>query len=229
VNATPGVAAARCATASAPRERPDVRFAGARAWFASQGHVPFDFQEAAWAAFTDGRSGLLHAPTGMTVPRGATATDLDRLDALVLRTGSRRLVVLGDFIHAAKGRVPAFGRLTGLALVPPARRRDGGRGRRGDAAPAATGGTLRPEPRGHGRGAPDRRPAGDRSSAGRLLKNLWISGGKYVHSHRAATQKSVLTVVFGPPRCAPKRPCHSGRWLLFLVLSSSLNTRCSRF
>ena len=45
---------------------------------------------------------------GVPVPRGATATDLDRLDALVQRTGSRRLVVLGDFIHAATGRVPAL-------------------------------------------------------------------------------------------------------------------------
>jgi uncharacterized protein len=45
---------------------------------------------------------------GVPVPRGATATDLDRLDALLHRTGSRRLVVLGDFIHAAQGRVPAL-------------------------------------------------------------------------------------------------------------------------
>jgi uncharacterized protein len=45
---------------------------------------------------------------GVPVPRGATATDLDRLDALLQRTGSRRLVVLGDFIHAAQGRVPAL-------------------------------------------------------------------------------------------------------------------------
>jgi ATP-dependent Lhr-like helicase len=41
------------------------RYAGARAWFATQRFVPFEFQEAVWAAFAAGRSGLLHAPTGM--------------------------------------------------------------------------------------------------------------------------------------------------------------------
>jgi ATP-dependent Lhr-like helicase len=40
-------------------------FAAARAWFASQGFTPFAFQEAAWRAYAEGRSGLLHAPTGM--------------------------------------------------------------------------------------------------------------------------------------------------------------------
>lgn len=109
MTATPGVAAARCATASAPRERPDVRLGKA----------------------TSLRAG------GVPVPRGATATDLDRLDALVQRTGSRRLVVLGDFIHAAKSRVPAFGRLTGLALVSP---------RAGETVAAVAGATLHPLP-----------------------------------------------------------------------------------
>jgi len=39
--------------------------AGARAWFATQGWSPFPFQEEVWSAFAGGRSGLLHAPTGM--------------------------------------------------------------------------------------------------------------------------------------------------------------------
>jgi ATP-dependent Lhr-like helicase len=37
----------------------------ARAWFATQGWWPFAFQEAVWAAYAHGRSGLVHAPTGM--------------------------------------------------------------------------------------------------------------------------------------------------------------------
>jgi ATP-dependent Lhr-like helicase len=40
-------------------------FAGARAWFDTQGFTPFPFQEAVWRAYAEGRSGLLHAPTGM--------------------------------------------------------------------------------------------------------------------------------------------------------------------
>ncbi len=47
---------------------------------------------------------------GVPVPRGATAADLQRLSALVASTGARRLVVLGDFLHAAAGRVPALDR-----------------------------------------------------------------------------------------------------------------------
>jgi len=45
---------------------------------------------------------------GVPVPRGATANDLARLTALLDRTGATRLVVLGDFLHAAAGRVPAL-------------------------------------------------------------------------------------------------------------------------
>ncbi|HEX6792642.1 MAG TPA: ligase-associated DNA damage response DEXH box helicase, partial [Casimicrobiaceae bacterium] len=40
-------------------------FAPARDWFRSQGHTAFPFQEAVWAAYAEGRSGLIHAPTGM--------------------------------------------------------------------------------------------------------------------------------------------------------------------
>jgi DNA ligase-associated metallophosphoesterase len=42
---------------------------------------------------------------GVPVPRGATASDLSRLTALLAGTGARRLVVLGDLLHAAAGRV----------------------------------------------------------------------------------------------------------------------------
>jgi DNA ligase-associated metallophosphoesterase len=42
---------------------------------------------------------------GVPLPRGGTEADLARLTRLVARTGARRLVVLGDFLHAAAGRV----------------------------------------------------------------------------------------------------------------------------
>ena len=45
---------------------------------------------------------------GVPMPRGATAGDLARLAALVARTGAASLCVLGDFLHAASGRVPAL-------------------------------------------------------------------------------------------------------------------------
>ncbi|HEX6106899.1 MAG TPA: ligase-associated DNA damage response endonuclease PdeM [Gemmatimonadales bacterium] len=42
---------------------------------------------------------------GIPIPGGATRRDLDRLDAAILRTGARRLIVLGDLFHARAGRV----------------------------------------------------------------------------------------------------------------------------
>jgi ATP-dependent Lhr-like helicase len=34
-------------------------------WLAARGWEPFDYQQQAWAAYRGGRSGLIHAPTGM--------------------------------------------------------------------------------------------------------------------------------------------------------------------
>lgn len=45
---------------------------------------------------------------GVPLPRGSTQSDLARLARLVAVTQARRLVVLGDFLHAAAGRVPAL-------------------------------------------------------------------------------------------------------------------------
>ncbi|MFO1314737.1 MAG: ligase-associated DNA damage response endonuclease PdeM [Burkholderiales bacterium] len=46
--------------------------------------------------------------SGIPLPRGGTGRDLARLSALLARTRARRLVVLGDFLHAAAGRVAAL-------------------------------------------------------------------------------------------------------------------------
>lgn len=43
---------------------------------------------------------------GVPVPRGTTTGTLERLEAVLHRTGARRLVFLGDFLHAAEGRAP---------------------------------------------------------------------------------------------------------------------------
>lgn len=45
---------------------------------------------------------------GVPLPRGTTQSDLARLARLVTSMQARRLVVLGDFLHAAAGRVPAL-------------------------------------------------------------------------------------------------------------------------
>ncbi|MEP7330025.1 MAG: ligase-associated DNA damage response endonuclease PdeM [Betaproteobacteria bacterium] len=45
---------------------------------------------------------------GIPVPQGSTRTDLARLTALIVATNAQRLVVLGDFLHAAAGRVDAL-------------------------------------------------------------------------------------------------------------------------
>jgi DNA ligase-associated metallophosphoesterase len=45
---------------------------------------------------------------GVPLPRGTTGNDLARISALVAATNARTLVVLGDFLHARAGRVPAL-------------------------------------------------------------------------------------------------------------------------
>ncbi|HJR67627.1 MAG TPA: ligase-associated DNA damage response endonuclease PdeM [Gemmatimonadaceae bacterium] len=43
---------------------------------------------------------------GVPVPHGTTADALTRVDALLDRTSARRVVFLGDFLHAKEGRSP---------------------------------------------------------------------------------------------------------------------------
>ena len=44
--------------------------------------------------------------SGVPVPRGTTADALTRVDTLLDRTSARRIVFLGDFLHAKEGRAP---------------------------------------------------------------------------------------------------------------------------
>lgn len=43
---------------------------------------------------------------GLPVPHGTTAGGLARLDRALARSGARRLLFLGDFLHAREGRTP---------------------------------------------------------------------------------------------------------------------------
>lgn len=45
---------------------------------------------------------------GLPVPTGTTRDNLERLSAVLARTGADRLVVLGDFLHAAEAHTPAL-------------------------------------------------------------------------------------------------------------------------
>ena len=48
---------------------------------------------------------------GVPVPRGTTSEGLARLDRVIARTGARRIVFLGDYLHARAGRAPETLRL----------------------------------------------------------------------------------------------------------------------
>ncbi len=50
---------------------------------------------------------------GIGLPPGSTEADLDRLTRVARRTGARRLVILGDFLHARSSRSDAILRLLG--------------------------------------------------------------------------------------------------------------------
>ena len=50
---------------------------------------------------------------GIPVPRGTTTGSLARLDAALARTGARRIVFLGDFLHAREGREAETTRVVG--------------------------------------------------------------------------------------------------------------------
>ncbi len=46
--------------------------------------------------------------SGLAVPESTTTHDLERLEHALHRTGSERLIILGDFFHAAAGRQSAM-------------------------------------------------------------------------------------------------------------------------
>jgi DNA ligase-associated metallophosphoesterase len=50
---------------------------------------------------------------GVVVPRGTTTEGLARLDAMLSRTGARRIIFLGDLLHAREGRSPETLRVLG--------------------------------------------------------------------------------------------------------------------
>jgi uncharacterized protein len=103
---SPGAAAPAAARRGAPAwstslagERVDLHAERALHWPAGEMLFVADVHLGKAAAFRAG---------GIALPRGGTQADLARLAALIGRTRARRLVVLGDFLHAAAGRVAAL-------------------------------------------------------------------------------------------------------------------------
>jgi DNA ligase-associated metallophosphoesterase len=98
--ASPSRTGDRTLSTSIAGERVVLHAARALAWPREKTLFVADVHLGKGAAFRAG---------GIPLPRGTTATDLRRLDALIDESGARRLVVLGDFLHAKAGRVPALG------------------------------------------------------------------------------------------------------------------------
>jgi DNA ligase-associated metallophosphoesterase len=94
----PGTAAGMFATALGD-ERVELLAARALHWPRERTVFVADVHLGKAAAFRAG---------GVPLPRGSTAADLARLTAVLRETGAQRLVVLGDFLHGAAGRVAAL-------------------------------------------------------------------------------------------------------------------------
>ncbi|GAC1309622.1 MAG: ligase-associated DNA damage response DEXH box helicase [Steroidobacteraceae bacterium] len=74
-------------------DRVAERLHKARAWFATRGRQPFEFQEATWTAYWRGSSGLLNAGTGMGKTLAAWLGPLIEADDATARPGVRVLWV----------------------------------------------------------------------------------------------------------------------------------------
>jgi uncharacterized protein len=59
-----------------------------------------------WMADTHWGKAAAFRAAGLPVPRGTTLESLTRIDQALDRTGARSIYFLGDFLHAAEGRVP---------------------------------------------------------------------------------------------------------------------------
>ncbi|MES1923866.1 ligase-associated DNA damage response endonuclease PdeM [Salinisphaera sp. T31B1] len=82
----------------------ELMLAGERLWLRGDHSVFWPAHATLFVADTHfGKSGVFRRQ-GLALPRGTTDRDLARLEAALTITGARRLVVLGDFVHAPPGR-----------------------------------------------------------------------------------------------------------------------------
>lgn len=78
----------------------ELTLAGERLWLRADHSVFWPAADTLLVADTHfGKAGVFRRQ-GMNVPSGTTDADLARLDAAIVDTGARRLIILGDFVHA---------------------------------------------------------------------------------------------------------------------------------
>lgn len=78
----------------------ELELAGERLWLRADHSVYWPARETLFVADTHfGKSGVFRRQ-GLSVPSGTTDADLVRLERAIAETGARRLIVLGDFVHA---------------------------------------------------------------------------------------------------------------------------------
>lgn len=78
----------------------ELELAGERLWLRADHSVFWPARRTLFVADTHfGKSGVFRRQ-GMNVPSGTTDADLARLESAIAETQARRLIILGDFVHA---------------------------------------------------------------------------------------------------------------------------------
>ncbi len=84
-----------------------ITLAGAELWLLGDKAIHWPAQQALLIADAHFGKAAAYRRLGQPVPHGTTETNLARLDALLARYPSRRIVFLGDFLHAPESHAPA--------------------------------------------------------------------------------------------------------------------------
>ena len=84
-----------------------VSLGGVELWLLADKAVWWPAQQALLVADVHFGKAAAYRALGQPVPHGTTAANLARLDALLGRFDCRRLIFLGDFLHARQSRTPA--------------------------------------------------------------------------------------------------------------------------
>ncbi len=84
-----------------------VHLAGAELWLLADKAIHWPAQQALLIADAHFGKAAAYRKLGQPVPHGTTETNLARLDALLARYPGRRVIFLGDFLHAPQSRAPA--------------------------------------------------------------------------------------------------------------------------
>lgn len=84
-----------------------VQLAGSELWLLADKAVWWPAEQALLIADIHIGKAATYRALGQPVPHGTTASNLQRLDALLARFPCRQLIFLGDFLHAPQAQTPA--------------------------------------------------------------------------------------------------------------------------